>query len=140
MLTIFYDGNCPLCSMEMKELRRYDQHNNIQLEDIHQRDFEQKFPDIDKRKATNILHGKLNGVTLLGLDVTCHAWRLVGKKPWIAVLRFPIIKPFADWAYLLFAKHRTRISSLLMGKKSCENGQCSIKATDSAQEKNNDRR
>jgi predicted DCC family thiol-disulfide oxidoreductase YuxK len=72
--------------------------------------------------------------------VTCHAWRLVGKKPWIAVLRFPIIKPFADWAYLLFAKHRTRISSLLMGKKSCENGQCSIKTTDSAQEKNNDRR
>jgi predicted DCC family thiol-disulfide oxidoreductase YuxK len=140
MLTIFYDGNCPLCSREMKALRRYDQHNRIQLEDIQQTDFEQKFPDIDKRKATNILHGKLDGVTLLGLDVTCHAWRLVGKKPWIALLRFPIIKPFADWAYLLFAKHRIRISSILMGKKNCENGQCGIKAVDNSQEKSHDPR
>lgn len=135
MLTIFYDGNCPLCATEMQALRRYDQHNRIQLEDIHQTDFGQRFPDIDKNKATNILHGKLNGVTLLGLDVTCHAWRLVGKKPWIALLRFPIIKPFADMGYLFFAKHRTRISSILMGKKSCKNGQCGIKTADNTQEK-----
>lgn len=139
MLTIFYDGNCPLCATEMQELRRYDLHNKIHLEDIHQSDFEQKFPDIDKSKATNILHGKLNGNTLLGLDVTCQAWRLVGKKPWLAVLRFPIIKPFADWGYLLFAKHRTRISSLLMGKKSCKNGQCEIKSAHNSPGKNNDR-
>lgn len=136
MLTIFYDGNCPLCSKEMQALERYDLHNRIQLEDIHQTNFEQKFPDIDKIKATEILHGKLNGVTLLGLDVTCHAWRLVGKKPWIALLRLPIIKPFADLGYLFFAKHRTRISSLLMGKSYCENGQCGIKKA----EKSNDRR
>lgn len=135
MLTIFYDGNCPLCSTEMQALARYDQHNRIQLEDIQQSGFEQKFPDIDKIKATNILHGELNGVPLLGLDVTCHAWRLVGKKPWIALLRFPIIKPIADLAYLFFAKHRIRISKVLMGKKSCENGQCGIKKVDNTQEK-----
>lgn len=139
MLTIFYDGNCPLCTMEMEDLRRHDHHNRIQLEDIHQTDFEQKFPDIDKSKANNILHGKLDGLTLLGLDVTYHAWRLVGKKPWIALLRFPIIKSFADRGYLLFAKHRSGISSMLMGTKNCKDGQCGIKMADNSLDKSNDR-
>ena len=39
MLTIFYDGNCPLCATEMAHLKKHDAKNKIQLVNIHEDDF-----------------------------------------------------------------------------------------------------
>ena len=48
-LTIFYDGNCPLCTLEMQKLKRYDTKGLIVLEDLHQENFDALFPQINKR-------------------------------------------------------------------------------------------
>lgn len=124
MLTIFYDGACPLCAQEMDALKRYDSSNAIQLEDIHQDDFTERFPEVDPGAAMQILHGELEGQPLYGLDVTYHAWRLVGKEWRVAFLRWWWIKPFADRAYLFFAKHRQQISRLFVRRSRCDNNSC----------------
>ena len=64
-LTIFYDGKCPLCTLEMQKLKLYDSKELIILEDLHQDDFEQRFPNIDINKAMKILHGYYQGKTYL---------------------------------------------------------------------------
>jgi predicted DCC family thiol-disulfide oxidoreductase YuxK len=124
-LTIFYDGGCPLCASEMRHLHRLDSARKITFEDIYAANFSLRFPMIDQQEADRILHGQLaNGQLIFGLDVTYQAWVLVGKRRWVAILRWPIIKPIADVTYLFFAKHRNRISKLLTGQSRCD--ACSI--------------
>jgi len=128
-LIIFYDGNCPLCSLEMHKLKQADTKNLIQLENLHQTDFKLLFDDINVEKALKILHGKYKGELLLALDVTHRAWTLVGRGALVAPLQFPIIKQIAHGVYLLLAKYRYPISHFLyeqfgIGKKTCNKGVC----------------
>ncbi|MBR7889060.1 DUF393 domain-containing protein [Marinomonas sp. A79] len=121
MLTIFYDGHCPLCAAEMNTLRSLDANKKLQLEDIHAENFSKKFPHIDPIEADKVLHGQLdNGQIIKGLDVTCLAWKLVGKHKWMQVLRWPVVRFFADKSYLFFARYRHQISSFVSGKPRCE--------------------
>lgn len=120
MLTIFYDGYCPLCTAEMNLLRDLDNQKKLILEDIHAADFSERFPHIDPIQADKILHGQLqNGEVIKGLEVTCLAWKLVGKHKWMQVLRWPVIRLFADLGYLFFARYRHSISSFVTGKPRC---------------------
>jgi predicted DCC family thiol-disulfide oxidoreductase YuxK len=120
-LTIFYDGGCPLCVSEMRHLARRDRAHKIELQDIHADGFAQRFPTIDPVRADQILHGQLaNGAMIYALDVTYEAWALVGKRHWVALLRWPVVRQVAHWVYLFFAQHRGRIAKLVTGSERCE--------------------
>lgn len=119
-LTIFYDGYCPLCKLEMDKLRQLDKRQDIAFVDIQELTFHAQYPDLNKHTLNARIHGYLaDGSLISGLDVTYLAWKLVGKGWVYAPLRWPMIKWFADIAYNLFAKHRYLISYLLTGKKRC---------------------
>jgi predicted DCC family thiol-disulfide oxidoreductase YuxK len=129
MLTIFYDGNCPMCATEMAYLKSYDKDNRISLVDIHQQNFEAIYPNVKFVDAMKILHAHYQGKVLLGLDVTHRAWNLVGKGFWVAPLNWPIIKILSHWVYLYLAKYRHQISALLAKKlgikaANCHSGTC----------------
>ncbi|MFQ3189936.1 MAG: putative DCC family thiol-disulfide oxidoreductase YuxK [Paraglaciecola sp.] len=119
-LTIFYDGYCPLCSIEMNKLKHLDKQQNIKFVDIQEPSFFVDYPDLDWQTLDDRIHGYLaDGSMISGLDVTYLAWKLVGKGWVYAPLRWPVIRWFADIAYNIFAKYRHRISYLLTGKKRC---------------------
>ncbi|MGH1370733.1 MAG: thiol-disulfide oxidoreductase DCC family protein [Cellvibrionaceae bacterium] len=129
VLTIFYDGLCPMCSLEMNKLKQHDLNNLITLIDIHQEIFRLDYPHIGFDKAMQILHGQYDGKILLGLDVTHRAWTLVGKGFWVAPLAFPLVRQLAHLFYLLVARHRHRISRFLhqrlgIGRASCSRDVC----------------
>ncbi|PMJ91486.1 DUF393 domain-containing protein [Vibrio sp. 10N.261.55.A7] len=124
-LTIFYDGTCPLCSKEMAALQKQDKKGRIKLVDIYSDEFAQ-YPQINADAANTVLHAIDNtGQLVLGLDVTYKAWDLVGKGWLYAPLRWPLIKPFADWCYLRFARNRYRVSYWLTGVSRCDSNSCS---------------
>ncbi|WP_394172461.1 thiol-disulfide oxidoreductase DCC family protein [Thalassotalea litorea] len=124
-LTIFYDGQCPLCLQEMRALQRKNTENLIYFIDINRVDFSELYPHIDLQKARSILHGEdENNKLLLGLDVTYKAWALVGERWRVAPLRWPILRPVADKAYLVFAKNRFNISRWLTGQERLDCSQC----------------
>lgn len=147
-VTIFYDGQCPLCLAEMKHLKALDDQNLLDLQDLHQTAFAEKFPQVDPEKAMTVLHGRYQGRDIYGLDVTYQAWRAVGKGTWVAILRWPLVRSLADLVYLFFAKHRHRLSRfaerlfprLAIGQSrclegkclegKCSDGQCKIQKTD----------
>lgn len=119
-LTIFYDGGCPLCMAEMRQLQASDRDGSLVFANLQDADFAQRYPHIDPVRADRLLHGQLeSGELLQGLDVTCLAWSLVGKHQWLSVLRWPILRPFADLVYRLFARYRHGISRLLTGRPRC---------------------
>ncbi len=121
MLTIFYDGNCPLCQMEMRKLAQLDQHGKLHFEDIQQSDFKQRFPDLNWANLNARIHVmQSDGVIVTGLDATYLAWKAVGKGWVYAPTRWPVIRWFADLCYRFFAKYRLQLSFILTGKKRCE--------------------
>ncbi|GAB3090907.1 DUF393 domain-containing protein [Aestuariicella hydrocarbonica] len=124
-LTLFYDSRCPLCALEMQALAARDTQQKLQLVDIWQPGFADRYPAIDPAAANRLLHAlDERGNLLLGLDVTARAWSLVGitRYNW---LRWPLIKPVADVGYRLFARHRYSLSRLLTGKaRLCDSDQC----------------
>lgn len=125
VLTVFYDGRCPLCVREMRQLKQRDQANTIELIDLHSEQFSPYAGRIDALAANQILHGlTADNQLLLGLDVTHRAWSLVGRGWMTAPLRWPLIRWFADHCYRFFARHRARIAYMLTGEKECQ--QCSI--------------
>ena len=120
-LTIFYDAGCPLCAVEIAHLKRLNGDNKLAFENIYAPDFPQRFGHIDRRAADRVLHGQLaTGEMIYGLDVTYEAWAMVGKRHWVAILRWPVFRQCAQLGYRFFARHRHRISRLLMGKARCE--------------------
>jgi len=126
-LTLFYDSYCPLCATEMDQLRELDKQQRLRFEDIHAADFAERYPDIDPQAADRILHARYaDGRMIYGLDVTHQAWKLVGKHRWIAILRWPVIRWFADIGYRFFARYRYGISFVLTGQRRCSpDGSCS---------------
>lgn len=117
-MIIFYDGYCPLCNAEMRHLRKRDKHNALTLVDIQSAEFAINYPQLDWQALNARIHGMLpDGRMITGLDVTHQAWKAVGMGWVYAPLRWPIIRVFADWVYVKFAKHRYTISYLLTGKK-----------------------
>lgn len=131
-LTIFYDGQCPLCQLEMEKLKTHDKNNAICLVDLHQNDFTHAYPSINPKQAMKVLHGQYQGKLLLGLAVTHQAWTLVGKGALVAPLQFPVIKQIANGAYWVFARYRLPLSRLIakyfgIGLNTCKKGSCDEK-------------
>ena len=126
-LIIFYDAACPICRKEMASIKQHDNRNLIHPEDINAVDFNARYPQIDVMKANATIHGlTADGKLLVGLDVIITAWQLLEKRPWLRLLRLPLIKPVADFLYLQLAKHRFTLSYLLTGKKRCDTASCRI--------------
>ena len=116
-LRIYYDGDCPLCNAEIDQLKRLNVDGKLEFADLNDEDFTGDYPHIDPQQARQILHGETaDGSIVTGLDVTCMAWQSVGRHRWLAILRWPVIRHIADLAYLFFARHRQKISRLLMGE------------------------
>ncbi len=123
-LTIFYDGKCPLCSAEMRSLKRQDTNNRIILFDLHNPQLAKEYSEINFSEAMKILHGYYQGKLLLGLEVTHRAWTLVGKGLWVAPLNWPVLITVCHWFYLLIAKYRHPISTLLGNRLKIEPTNC----------------
>ena len=129
-LTLFFDGQCPLCADEMQQLADLDHQQSLNLIDLNQADFEKLYPHVDKTQAMKILQAQqADGSMLYGLDANCKAWEIVGKRRWMRVLRWPLVRVFADVGYLLFAKYRPFISHLATGQERCMS--CEIKSKES---------
>lgn len=102
--TLYYDGQCPLCSLEMKHLKE-KKSCDLNLVDIHTA----ALPEGKSKQALlTTLHCKVGDQWLTGLDATVAAWSET-KFGWLfAWLRWPVIKPCADWVYARWAASRYR--------------------------------
>lgn len=119
-LTIFYDGTCPLCEIEINHLKKRNHAGVLCFEDIMAADFRHRFPELNWDELNERIHARYaDGRLITGLDVTHAAWSAVGVKWLYAPLRWPLIKWFADKFYLVFARHRYRIAFWLTGRKPC---------------------
>ena len=110
-LTLYYDGQCPLCVAEIDFLQSRNTQGQLAFVDVTQTGFEAAGHNISCEAAMAQIHGKTaDGHVLVGVPVFAAAYRLA-KLPVLAWLLsrqwlMPVLQP----AYVLFAKHRQAIS------------------------------
>jgi predicted DCC family thiol-disulfide oxidoreductase YuxK len=104
--TLYYDGQCPLCTGEMQKLQRHIS-GELELVDIHSLPEDPNLPD--KQALLGNLHLKqANGDFLIGLDANVAAWQHTRFGIFFRWLRWPILKSIGDWVYDRWALIRYR--------------------------------
>ncbi|MEH6911537.1 MAG: DUF393 domain-containing protein [Oceanicoccus sp.] len=104
--TLYYDGQCPLCSAEMQKLTRHAG-DRLQLVDVHLLDDEAGLPN--KQQMLTSLHLKrADGKLLTGLDANVAAWQHTRFGFLFRWLRWPLLRLVADWVYDRWANSRYR--------------------------------
>lgn len=117
-LTLLYDGACPICRFEMDRLRERDGLRRLAFVDITEPGFDAAaFGDglATAEDMQRLIHAvRADGSFAVGVDALVLAYRAVGWGHWVAPSRLPGVRPVADRAYALFARHRYAVSGWVM--------------------------
>lgn len=99
--TVYFDGQCPLCSQEIAHLKRRS--CSVVFIDAHSA----QAPPQPKHLLLQQLHVvTATGETLIGLDANIYMWRNSGST-WLATFfGLPIVYSAAKFIYKYWAKRR----------------------------------
>jgi len=112
-LTLFYDGACPICALEMDDLRSRNALNRLVFVDISQPGFDPSPFNASLEDMGALLHGqRADGSMVIGAETIRLAYRAVGLGHLAAPTALPLLKPFFDAAYVVFARNRYAISGV----------------------------
>ena len=106
-LTLYYDGACPLCMAEMRNLMlRNQREQRLRFVDIAAPGFEAP-AGVTRDKLARLLHAQApDGTWLRGVDTFVAMYEAVGV-PWVArALSAPGLRPLADRLYPWVARNR----------------------------------
>ena len=100
--TLYYDGQCPLCSKEMSRLEA-QKPTNLKLTDIHQTEMD----GATKQRMLKVLHLEVaDGTFRTGLEANIAAWEQTRLAMFWRWLRLPVIRSFAGVLYNAWAANR----------------------------------
>ena len=110
-LTLYYDGQCPLCVAEIEFLQSRSTKDQLAFVDVTQTDFEAAGHNISCDAAMAQIHGRTaDGQVLVGVPVFATAYKLARLPVLAWLLSRAWLMPVLQPAYVLFAKHRQAIS------------------------------
>ncbi len=113
-LTLFHDGNCPICRAEVAMLQARDARRQLRFVDIAAEGFD---PAVTGRSLDALqaqLHAlRADGQMVVGVEAFRLAYRAVGLNRIVAPLVWPPLRPLTEWLYRRFARHRHTLSRYL---------------------------
>ncbi|MBC8982403.1 DUF393 domain-containing protein [Pseudomonas lurida] len=131
-LTLYFDGDCPLCAREIKILRRHAIESRLLFIDISNDEFDAKALGFTLKQMQSSLHAHFaNGRWIKGLDATLWSWRAAGLGLWAAPLTWRLLRPLLAVGYRLFCLLRPHLARLPHpdGSRRCRDKQCSVPVT-----------
>ena len=125
-LTLYYDGNCPLCVRHVGFLRRVDRAGRLAFVDITSPGFDPAVLGTDMAAVNSELHSqRADGTVLTGVATICATFAAVHLGWMTLPLRTPLLRMLALPGYRCFARNRHRLSRLLgLRLPECDNGAC----------------
>lgn len=127
-IRVLHDGDCPLCSREVRFLERIDRgEGRIQFEDIAAPSFDPGIYELSAHQVMARIHGVLpDGSIIEGVEVFRRAYAAVGLGWLMAPTRWPGLRQLVDRAYRIFARNRLRWTGRGI---ECDAGRCEIVET-----------
>ena len=110
-IQVFFDGDCPLCRREVAFLTKRDSQGLIVATDIAAPSFEAAQYARSHTDFMATIQGRLaDGQWISGVEVFRQLYAAVGFKRLVRVSRVRPIAWALNHAYLVFAKHRLRLT------------------------------
>ncbi|WP_339526500.1 thiol-disulfide oxidoreductase DCC family protein [Pseudomonas sp. EA_35y_Pfl2_R111] len=128
-LTLYYDGDCPLCAREIQLLRQRADVQRLCLVDIGLDDFHLESVGHSRETLQNRLHARFaDGQWVTGLDATLWSWRAAGLERWAVPLTWPAFRPLLELGYQLFCRLRPHLDWLPHpdASRRCRNAACIV--------------
>lgn len=124
LVTIYYDGLCPLCKVEIAHLRGRTDPAFVSFIDIAADDFDPAAHGIDLERAHRILHVKVGSEMRTGVEAVLTMWSLTSLTRWLSRLcRVPGFYRMACVGYWFFARVRPYLQRR---RRDCSTGACRI--------------
>lgn len=123
MVTVYFDGLCPLCSREIDHYRRHTK--SVRFVDITDDAFHAETEGLDPKAVHRHLHAKdTAGVVHTGVDAFIALWSAIPRYQWAARLAsWPLVHGILRLAYALFAIARPWLPRR---RRPCDTGRCDI--------------
>jgi len=128
-LTLYFDGEYPLCSREIKILSRRPIEARLLFFDISRDDFDAKALGFTLEQMQSSLHASFTaGRGVTGLDATLWSWRAAGMGMWATPLTWRVIRPLFAVGYSLFCRLRPYLAWLPHPDDSrrCRDNRCTV--------------
>lgn len=114
ILTVFHDGSCPLCRLEIEHYRRQRGADRIAFVDVTD-PASSTGDDLGRRDAMARFHvRRADGAVLVGAPAFVAVWEQLPRWRWAARLaRLPRAMCILDMAYTLFLPVRPLLAGLV---------------------------
>lgn len=114
-LTLLYDGACPVCNLEMDNLKARNHEGLLRFVDIAAPGFDSAPYGTTVAAMHARIHAqRADGSLVIGVEVFRLAYSAVGLGRFTAPTAWPVLRPLVDLAYAIFARHRMLASRLAM--------------------------
>jgi predicted DCC family thiol-disulfide oxidoreductase YuxK len=114
-LTLLYDGACPVCNLEMDNLKARNAAALLRFVDISVPQFDATPYGASLHEMNGLIHAQRpDGSLVVGVEVFRLAYGAVGLGHLTAATGWPVLKPLADAAYAVFARNRYGFSKAFM--------------------------
>jgi predicted DCC family thiol-disulfide oxidoreductase YuxK len=112
-LTLLYDAQCPVCSLEMDHLRERCRDARLLFVDISSAGLEAARYGVTSQALDAEIHGvRPDGSLLKGVEVLRLAYQAAGLGWVMRATGWASLRPAFDLGYRVFARHRRRISTV----------------------------
>lgn len=123
VLTVYYDGSCPLCTAEIGVYRRCDGTENLAFVDVSEKDDGLIAPGLDKTRALKRFHVSDNGALFSGAEgfgrlwLALPGWRWLGRivllpgilqATEIVYRGFLVVRPGMQWLWRTTSSAKAR--------------------------------
>lgn len=123
--TVYYDGDCPLCSNEMAFLMRANREGLLRFVNIAAPGFDAPALGVTREALMALLHVQdAAGRWLIGVPAVQAVYAATGHRRLAAALDQPLIAALARPAYAWLARHRYHLPRWLLSAAHLHTGGC----------------
>lgn len=128
--TVYYDGDCPLCSSEMAFLMRANRDGLLRFVDIARPGFDAAALGVSREDLMALLHVQdAAGRWLIGVPAVRAVYAATGHRRLAAALDHPVITWLARPGYAWLARNRYRLPRWLLSAAHLHTGNCAPDGT-----------
>lgn len=123
--TVYYDGDCPLCSTEMAFLMRANREGLLRFVNIAAPGFDAPALGVTREALMALLHVQdAAGRWLIGVPAVQAVYAATGHRRLAAALGQPLAAALARPAYAWLARHRYHLPRWLLSAAHLHTGGC----------------
>lgn len=106
-LTVYFDGECPICRREIDLMKLFNRKERLQFIDFSTSSYRAADHGLNPCDLGKVIHARwADGTIITGVDVFGEMWEAIGLRLFAHLSRRPLINALLVKAYAWFAKNR----------------------------------